>query len=131
MVKAKCTNVVVIKMFDPRRKYMQERDDGLCPFCGTQVDHWPVCKGCNAEKIYADRSNEGYLGYDFIYFLILVPILIYFHTPILDFLDKILWEYSAIPYYGFLAFCVLGLCMNFYDLRNRKGFQGYGWKKRR
>ena len=109
---------------------MQEREDGLCPFCGTQVDHWPVCKGCNAERIYADKSNP-YLRYDFIYFAILVPILVYFRTPILRFLDQLLWGYGALPFYGFLMFCLLGIGLNFHSLLNIKDFDGFGWKKKR
>ena len=108
---------------------MQARDDGLCPFCGTNVEGFPVCRGCNAEKFYAEK-NTDHLVYDTIYFLILIPVLWYFRQPIISFLDDYLADYGEVPVYGMLGFCVLGLAFKLYDWKNQMPFTGYAWKKR-
>ena len=110
-------------MLDPQQKYMKAREDGRCPFCGTEVGEFPVCKECNAEKIWSDQ-NTSYLFHDSIYFLILVPILLYFRQNLISF-------FGEIPYYGFLAFCLIGLSFKIYDWFNIRNFTGFGWKKRR
>ena len=41
-------------MFNLSRKFMAEREDGKCPFCGTEVKDFSVCTGCNSDKIYCE-----------------------------------------------------------------------------
>ena len=117
-------------MLDPRKKYMEARLDGLCPFCGSDVGEFPVCKNCNAEKIWSEK-NTTHLFYDTIYFLILIPILLYFRKNIISFLDTYLVDFGEIPYYIILIFCLMGVSFKIYDLFNIRNFSGFGWKKRR
>ena len=130
-------------MFDPRERYMQDKEDGRCPFCGTEVENFPVCKGCRAEKIWSDGPKSNVL-YDTIYFSILVPVLLYFRKTIFYYFEFVVDMFEDLPdyavvgldygffalYYGFVAFCLYGLCACIYDWCHFKNFFGLGWKKR-
>ena len=117
---------------DPRRKFLAERSGDRCPFCGTETDGFPVCKGCDAEKIWSNSLKNRHLLFDTIYFLILIPLLLYFKSFLIGICELFLGQYGKVPYYLFLAFCCLGLAFLIYDWAfNNKSFYGFGWKKRR
>ena len=117
-------------MIDPRQKYMEARIDGRCPFCGVDVGEFPVCRECNAEKIWS-KENTSSLLFDTLYFLIPISISVYFRQIIISFLDSFLADFGEIPYYCFLIYCLIGASFLIYDWFNIRNFTGFGWKKRR
>ena len=108
---------------------MQARDDGLCSFCGTDVGVFPVCRGCNAEKIYSEPNTKN-IRYETFYFSILNSILLYYRINIIAFLDLFLADFGEIPYYLTLGLALSGGAFIIHDWFNLRTFRGPGWKKR-
>ena len=117
-------------MLNPRRKYMRERKDDLCPFCGTEVNNFTVCKGCGAERIWSEKTDTGSLLFDTVYHSVFIALLLYFRQTIIYFLDKLLAGYGEIPYYTFLILCVIGYSFVIYSWLDVQHFTGPGWKRR-
>lgn len=84
-------------LFDPREHAMQVRPDGLCPFCGTDVGEFPVCRGCGAEKFHSDHETRFRL-WDFVYLLTLVGSLVYFRDAIHHYVEG--FSLAIVAYFG-------------------------------
>lgn len=133
---------------DPRRHAMEARTDGLCPFCGTDVGEFPVCRGCRAEKFYSQTEGRFRL-WDFVFFGSLIAIFFYLREsaqyyfgmfsqyvagvlePDLGFsIGGLLLVFLLGIYYIFFTFFCFGFIVNLYDLWRPVFFTGFGWKKR-
>lgn len=134
--------------FDPRQHVMQVRPDGLCPFCGTDVGEFPVCRGCRAEKFYSGHETRFRL-WDFIFLMTLTGVLGYFRGAIHHYVDvfslaivvdfglpfeafvaSLLFYVVVSIYYVFMVFFAFSFLINLYDLWKPVPFTGFGWKKR-
>lgn len=135
-------------LLDPRRHAMKERLDGLCPFCGTDVGDFPVCRGCRAEKFYSQVESLFRL-WDFVFFGGLVSIFLYFRDAVHYYFGTFSQYIGGVlepdlgfsigglvfigllgVYYIFLIFLCFGFLSNLYDLWRPVAFTGFGWKKR-
>jgi hypothetical protein len=112
-------------------KYIKARDDGRCPFCGTNVEMFSVCKGCGAERMVSLEPNDTVTEqYDLIYFIVGTTLLLYFRTNIIWFLDGLFFGFGEIPYFLFLFIFVFCLILQLNEFRHIKNFSGLGWKRR-
>ena len=101
---------------------MKSRDDGLCPFCGTDVEGFPVCKNCNAEKIYSNLNTRNHVLWDSIYYVVWVTLLLIFRVPIVKFTGIVI--YCIILIIG-----LVGLAFMVKDWFGTIPFTGFGWKR--
>jgi hypothetical protein len=124
-------------MFGSQKKFMKHREDGRCPFCGTEVRDFSICKGCNAEKMYSNNDTSQMPGLRSLLtmatIILQILILLFFQKFILTIVDMKFSTIGVIIYYFYvtiitLSFLVLIIAW-FKYLINRTPFKGDGWKR--